>query len=148
MNIHEYQAKTLLARYGLPVLAGRLASSVEEAVTGAAELDGPLWVVKAQIHAGGRGKGGGIKLAKSEEEVRELSIAMLGMNLVTQQTGAEGKTGEFHGPRARAQGPKPLESKNNSEIRREDSTAPSGRLRKFVALRTLRRALHGRFRRV
>ena len=92
MNIHEHQAKALLARYGLPVLAGRAAFSVAEAIAAAEELGGPLWVVKAQIHAGGRGKGGGVKLAKSVGEVGSLAEAMLGMQLVTHQTGAEGKT--------------------------------------------------------
>ena len=92
MNIHEHQAKALLARYGLPVLAGRAAFSVAEAIAAAEELGGPLWVVKAQIHAGGRGKGGGVKLAKSVGEVGSLAGAMLGMRLVTHQTGADGKT--------------------------------------------------------
>ena len=92
MNIHEHQAKALLAKYGLPVLAGRAAFSVAEAIAAAEELDGPLWVVKAQIHAGGRGKGGGVKLAKSVGEVGSLAGAMLGMQLVTHQTGADGKT--------------------------------------------------------
>lgn len=92
MNIHEHQAKALLANYGLPVLAGRAAFSVPEAIAAAEELGGPLWVVKAQIHAGGRGKGGGVKLAKSVDEVGSLAGAMLGMQLVTHQTGPNGKT--------------------------------------------------------
>ena len=92
MNIHEHQAKAMLAKYSLPVLAGRAAFSVAEAIAAAEELGGPLWVVKAQIHAGGRGKGGGVKLAKSVEEVGSLAEAMLGMQLVTHQTGPDGKT--------------------------------------------------------
>lgn len=92
MNIHEHQAKALLAKYDLPVLTGRAAFSVAEAVAAAEELGGPLWVVKAQIHAGGRGKGGGVKLAKSVGEVGSLAGAMLGMQLVTHQTGPDGKT--------------------------------------------------------
>ncbi len=92
MNIHEHQAKALLAKYDLPILTGRVAFSVAEAVAAAEELGGPLWVVKAQIHAGGRGKGGGVKLAKSVGEVESLAGAMLGMQLVTHQTGPDGKT--------------------------------------------------------
>ena len=92
MNIHEHQAKALLAKYGLPVLAGRAAFSIDEAIAAAEELGGPLWVVKAQIHAGGRGKGGGVKLAKSIGEVGSLAGAVLGMQLVTHQTGPDGKT--------------------------------------------------------
>src|SRR5438552_254899 len=101
MNIHEYQAKELLAKYGVPVPAGYPAMSVEEAVEGAKKLPGPLWVVKAQIHAGGRGKGkfkelgpdakGGVRLAFSIDEVREHAAEMLGKTLVTVQTGLAGK---------------------------------------------------------
>ena len=101
MNIHEYQAKELLAKYGVPVPAGHAAMSVDEAVAAAKQLPGPLWVVKAQIHAGGRGKGkftelgpdakGGVRLAKSIDEVRAHAEEMLGKTLVTIQTGAEGK---------------------------------------------------------
>ena len=101
MNIHEYQAKELLAKFGVPVPAGHAAMSVEEAVEAAKQLPGPLWVVKAQIHAGGRGKGkftelgpdakGGVRLAKSIDEVRAHAEEMLGKTLVTIQTGAEGK---------------------------------------------------------
>ena len=101
MNIHEYQAKELLAKYGVPVPAGYAAMSVEEAVEAAKKLPGPLWVVKAQIHAGGRGKGkfkelgesakGGVRLAHSIDEVREHSAEMLGKTLVTVQTGPHGK---------------------------------------------------------
>jgi succinyl-CoA synthetase beta subunit len=101
MNIHEYQAKELLAKYGVPVPAGFAAMSVDEAVEGAKKLPGPLWVVKAQIHAGGRGKGrfkelgesakGGVRLAHSVDEVREHAAEMLGKTLVTIQTGSAGK---------------------------------------------------------
>jgi succinyl-CoA synthetase beta subunit len=101
MNIHEYQAKELLAKYGAPVPAGYPALSVEEAVAAAEKLPGPLWVVKAQIHAGGRGKGkfkelgpdakGGVRLARSIDEVREHAAEMLGKTLVTIQTGPHGK---------------------------------------------------------
>jgi succinyl-CoA synthetase beta subunit len=101
MNIHEYQAKDLLAKHGLPVPAGIPALSVEEAVAAAKQLPGPLWVVKAQIHAGGRGKGkfkelpaeakGGVRLAKSVEEVEANAKEMLGNTLVTIQTGDAGK---------------------------------------------------------
>ncbi|HEV2364334.1 MAG TPA: ADP-forming succinate--CoA ligase subunit beta [Caulobacteraceae bacterium] len=91
MNLHEHQAKALLAKFGAPVPRGWPAFSVEEAVEAAKKLGGPVWVVKAQIHAGGRGKGGGVKLARSVEEVRELAGQMLGMTLVTHQTGPAGK---------------------------------------------------------
>jgi succinyl-CoA synthetase beta subunit len=101
MNIHEYQAKELLASYGVPVPAGHAAMSVDEAVEAAKKLPGPLWVVKAQIHAGGRGKGrfkelgenakGGVRLAHSIDEVREHAGEMLGKTLVTIQTGPAGK---------------------------------------------------------
>ncbi len=101
MNIHEYQAKLLLAEYGVPVPAGFAAMSADEAVAAARKLPGPLWVVKAQIHAGGRGKGkfkelgpdakGGVRLARSLDEVRAAAEEMLGNTLVTIQTGAEGK---------------------------------------------------------
>jgi succinyl-CoA synthetase beta subunit len=90
MKIHEYQAKTILAKYGVPVPRGRLATTVDEAVAIAAELGGRV-VVKAQIHAGGRGKGGGVKLAEGPEQVREAASKILGMTLVTHQTGPEGK---------------------------------------------------------
>ena len=91
MNIHEYQAKALLAEYGVATLAGRVAYTPEEAEHAARELGGPVWVVKAQIHAGGRGKGGGVKLARSIEEVRQLADQILGMTLVTHQTGPQGR---------------------------------------------------------
>ncbi len=101
MNIHEYQAKALLRSYGAPVSDGRVVLKADEAKTKASELDGPLWVVKAQIHAGGRGKGhfvepeagekGGVRLAKSVEEAADLAKQMLGRTLVTHQTGPVGK---------------------------------------------------------
>ncbi|MEQ9145939.1 MAG: ADP-forming succinate--CoA ligase subunit beta [Parvibaculaceae bacterium] len=91
MNIHEYQAKAVLAKYGVPVPKGKPAFTVDEAVKAAEELGGPVWVVKAQIHAGGRGKGGGVKVVKSIDEVRQEAERMLGMTLVTHQTGPEGK---------------------------------------------------------
>jgi succinyl-CoA synthetase beta subunit len=91
MNIHEYQAKDLLRKFGVAVPKGGIAYTPEEAVKVAEELGGPVWVVKAQIHAGGRGKGGGVKLAKSIEEVRSLAAEIIGMTLVTHQTGPEGK---------------------------------------------------------
>jgi succinyl-CoA synthetase beta subunit len=91
MNIHEYQAKALLQEYGVKVLRGQVAYTPEEAEAAARELGGPIWVVKAQIHAGGRGKGGGVKLARSGEEVRQLANQMLGMTLVTHQTGPQGR---------------------------------------------------------
>ena len=101
MNIHEYQAKKLLAEYGAPVSDGRAVLRAEEAKTAAGELDGPVWVVKAQIHAGGRGKGtfketeagegGGVRITKSVEDAAHEAEKMLGRTLVTKQTGAPGK---------------------------------------------------------
>lgn len=91
MNIHEYQAKTVLAKYGVAVPRGGVAYTPAEAENVAQTLGGSLWVVKAQIHAGGRGKAGGVKLAKSLDEVKRLTKEMLGMTLVTHQTGPEGK---------------------------------------------------------
>ncbi|MEH6403264.1 MAG: ADP-forming succinate--CoA ligase subunit beta [Sneathiella sp.] len=91
MNIHEYQAKGLLAKYGVTVPKGGVAYTAEEAKTVAQELGGPVWVVKAQIHAGGRGLGGGVKVVKSIEEVAEAAKSIIGMQLVTHQTGPEGK---------------------------------------------------------
>ena len=90
MNLHEYQAKEIFSSYGIPVPKGRVASTAEEAVNAARELGGVLWVVKAQVHAGGRGKAGGVKLAKDLDAVRSAAAAMLGRHLVTRQTGAEG----------------------------------------------------------
>jgi len=91
VNVHEYQAKQIFAEYGVPTPKGIMAETVDAAVEAAKELGGPIWVVKAQIHAGGRGLGGGVKLAKSLDEVRELADEILGMTLVTHQTGPEGK---------------------------------------------------------
>src|SRR4028118_2179377 len=103
MNIHEYQAKELLAKFGVPVPAGHAAMSVEEAVAAAGKLPGPLWVVKSQIHAGGRGKGrfkelgpdakGGVRLARSADEVRSNAEEMLGKTLGTPQSGPGGAAG-------------------------------------------------------
>jgi succinyl-CoA synthetase beta subunit len=90
MNLHEYQAKKILASYGIPVPDGRVASSPEEAVAAAAALGGKLWVVKAQVHAGGRGKAGGVQLARDAQQVRAAAAAMLGERLVTKQTGPAG----------------------------------------------------------
>ena len=90
MNLHEYQSKRLFADYGIPVPSGIPAESPSDAVTAAQELGGDLWVVKAQVHAGGRGKAGGVKLARSLDEVREFTDKMLGTILVTHQTGPEG----------------------------------------------------------
>ncbi|MBI5333852.1 MAG: ADP-forming succinate--CoA ligase subunit beta [Burkholderiales bacterium] len=91
MKIHEYQGKEVLRRFGVPVPRGIPAFSVDEAVSAAQQLGGPVWVVKAQIHAGGRGKGGGVKLARSLDEVKALSGQILGMQLKTHQTGPEGQ---------------------------------------------------------
>ena len=91
MNIHEYQAKQILGSFGVSVPRGFVAFSADEAVAAAEKLGGPVWVVKAQIHAGGRGKGGGVKVVKSIDEVRAEATRMLGMTLVTHQTGPEGK---------------------------------------------------------
>jgi succinyl-CoA synthetase beta subunit len=91
MKIHEYQGKEILSRFGVPVPRGIPAFSVDEAVAAAEKLGGPVWVVKAQIHAGGRGKGGGVKVAKSIEDVRRLAGEILGMQLKTHQTGPEGQ---------------------------------------------------------
>ena len=91
MNIHEHQAKALLAEYGVPVPRGQVAFSVDEAVSAAKELGGPVYVVKAQIHAGGRGKAGGVKVVKSLDEVTDVAGEILGRTLVTHQTGPEGR---------------------------------------------------------
>jgi succinyl-CoA synthetase beta subunit len=91
MNIHEYQAKVVLRKYGVPTPNGKVAYTAEEAEKAAQELSGTIKVVKAQIHAGGRGKAGGVKIAKSTDEVKQYAKAMLGMTLVTHQTGAEGR---------------------------------------------------------
>jgi succinyl-CoA synthetase beta subunit len=91
MKIHEYQGKQILGRYGVAVPRGIPCFSVDEALAAAEQLGGPVWVVKAQIHAGGRGKGGGVKLARSKEEVRAHASGILGMQLVTHQTGPQGQ---------------------------------------------------------
>lgn len=91
MNLHEYQAKRLLAEYGLPVSKGEVAASVEEALQIAGRMDGQRWVVKAQVHAGGRGKAGGVKLVSSKEEIADFVRNLMGTRLVTYQTGAEGQ---------------------------------------------------------
>jgi succinyl-CoA synthetase beta subunit len=91
MNIHEYQAKQLLAKFGVSVPNGKVAYTAPEAEAVAKDLGGPVWVVKAQIHAGGRGKGGGVKVVKSVDDVRDAANQMLGMQLVTHQTGPQGR---------------------------------------------------------
>lgn len=91
MNIHEYQGKEILRKFGVATLKGKVAHSPDEAVAIAKEIGGSVWVVKAQIHAGGRGKGGGVKVAKSLDEVHQLASKIIGMTLVTHQTGPEGK---------------------------------------------------------
>jgi succinyl-CoA synthetase beta subunit len=91
MKIHEYQGKEILKKYGVPVPRGEVAFTIDEAVKAAEKIGGSVWVVKAQIHAGGRGKGGGVKLARSLEEVRERAGEILGMRLITHQTGNEGR---------------------------------------------------------
>src|SRR5437588_1301556 len=91
MNIHEYQAKQGLAKFGVPVPRGFPAMSVGEAKKAAQDLGGPVWVVKAQIHAGGRGKAGGVKVVKSIEDVKKEATRLLGSTLVTHQTGPQGK---------------------------------------------------------
>jgi succinyl-CoA synthetase beta subunit len=90
MNLHEYQSKALFAEFGIPVPKGIAAATPEEAVAAAEEIGGSLWVVKAQVHAGGRGKAGGVKLAKTTDEVRQFAVTMLGKRLVTKQSGADG----------------------------------------------------------
>ena len=91
MKIHEYQGKEILRNFGVPVPRGYPAFTVLEATEAAQKLGGSVWVVKAQIHAGGRGKGGGVKLARSLDEVKQLAGQILGMQLKTHQTGAEGQ---------------------------------------------------------
>src|SRR5690606_24308930 len=95
MNIHEYQAKDILKGFGVAIQEGILAHTPEEAVEAAKQLQAQTgtswWVIKAQIHAGGRGKGGGVKLAKSLDQVKEIAGQIIGMNLVTKQTGPQGK---------------------------------------------------------
>ena len=91
MKIHEYQAKEVLRKYGVVTPRGIPCFNVDEAVKAAETLGGKVWVVKAQIHAGGRGKGGGVKLARSIDEVKQLATEILGMQLITHQTGPEGQ---------------------------------------------------------
>lgn len=91
MNLHEYQAKSLLAKYNLPVPTGFIANNVEEAVAASKQLSTPTWVVKAQVHAGGRGKAGGVKLVKTQEELQDYVRKLLGTRLVTHQTDAHGQ---------------------------------------------------------
>jgi len=90
MNLHEYQSKQLFARFGIPTTRGEVAATPAQAAAAADHLGGKLWVVKAQVHAGGRGKAGGVKLARSAEDVRSAAAGMLGQRLVTKQTGAAG----------------------------------------------------------
>ena len=91
MNLHEYQGKQLFAEYGLPVSRGYAVETPQEAVDAANLIGGTMWVVKAQVHAGGRGKAGGVKLVKSKDEIREFASKWLGKNLVTYQTDANGQ---------------------------------------------------------
>jgi len=91
MNLHEYQGKQLFAEYGLPVSRGYAVETPQEAVDAATQIGGDMWVVKAQVHAGGRGKAGGVKLVRSKEEIREFASKWLGKNLVTYQTDANGQ---------------------------------------------------------
>ena len=91
MKIHEYQGKEILKKYGVPVPRGIPAFSVDDALKAAQALGGSVWVVKAQIHAGGRGKGGGVKVAKSMDEVKQYAEQILGMQLITHQTGPAGQ---------------------------------------------------------
>ena len=91
MKIHEYQGKEILKKFGVTVPRGIPCMSVDEAIKAAETLGGPVWVVKAQIHAGGRGKGGGVKVAKSMDQVRDYANQIMGMQLITHQTGPEGQ---------------------------------------------------------
>src|SRR6476661_1618251 len=91
MKIHEYQGKEILRKFGVTVPRGIPCMSVDEAVKAAETLGGPVWVVKAQIHAGGRGKGGGVKVAKSLDQVKDYANAIMGMQLITHQTGPQGQ---------------------------------------------------------
>ena len=92
MNIHEYQAKEILSEYGVPITNGYIADSPQNAKDSATKIGGNLWVVKAQIHSGARGKAGGIIVCKNEQEVSDATSKLLGKTLVTHQTGPEGKT--------------------------------------------------------
>src|SRR5688572_32572537 len=91
MNLHEYQTKQVLARYGIPTLPGRVAESPEQAAEAFRALGGGTAIIKAQIHAGGRGKGGGVKLVRSADEARDIATKILGKSLVTPQTGPQGR---------------------------------------------------------
>jgi succinyl-CoA synthetase beta subunit len=91
MNLHEYQAKQLFAEYGLPVSKGKAVDTADEAVAAAKEIGGDRWVTKVQVHAGGRGKAGGVKLASTDAEIREFADKFIGTNLVTFQTDAKGQ---------------------------------------------------------
>ena len=90
MNIHEHQAKELLRQYNIPTPSGYVAFTTEEAIKVSKKLPGPIFVVKAQIHAGGRGKGGGVKVVKNLDEVKNSAETILGKNLITHQTGSDG----------------------------------------------------------
>ena len=90
MNLHEYQSKKIFAEYGVPVPRGAVAATADEAVAAAKQLGGPVWVIKAQVHAGGRGKAGGVKLTRDLDAVRAAATQMLGTRLATKQTGPEG----------------------------------------------------------
>ncbi|RLA48658.1 MAG: succinate--CoA ligase subunit beta, partial [Gammaproteobacteria bacterium] len=91
MNLHEYQGKQLFAQYGLPVSEGIAAATVDEAVAAADKIGGQRWVIKAQVHAGGRGKAGGVKLVDNKDDIREFADKWLGKRLVTYQTDADGQ---------------------------------------------------------
>ena len=93
MNLHEYQARKLFAEYGIPTPPGKPAHSLKEALRGAADIGGDSWVVKAQVHAGGRGKAGGVKLAHSMDELEEIARNMLGTQLITKQSAPTGQPG-------------------------------------------------------
>src|SRR5262245_55611959 len=91
MNLHEYQAKSVLSKFGIPTSTGRAAASAKEAREAAQALGGSVWVVKAQVHAGGRGKAGGVKLVKSLDEVEQFANKLIGTRLVTHQTDSSGQ---------------------------------------------------------
>ena len=95
MNLHEYQGKQILKSFGVTIQEGKVAETIEQAVDAAKELqketNTPIWVVKAQVHAGGRGKAGGVKVAKTLDDVKEKAKAILGMKLISRQTGPHGK---------------------------------------------------------
>ena len=95
MNLHEYQSKNLFSEYGIPVQAGEVARSAEEAVKHAKNLGGDAWLVKAQVHAGGRGKAGGVKFTKDLKEVESSTAALIGSQLITKQSAPDGPTGKL-----------------------------------------------------